>query len=66
MSRPVLIKARNGAASANVEAKYYYRPIPEAQMDAVTNKIDCPASADANGVLQYSSTATGFWQNPGY
>ncbi len=60
------VKARNGAASANIEAKYYYRPIPEAQMDAVTNKIDCPASADANGVLQYSSTATGFWQNPGY
>jgi hypothetical protein len=35
-------------------------------MEAVTNEISAPASQDGNGVLQYTSTAEGFWQNPGY
>jgi len=60
-----LVKARNAQAQA-IEAKHYYRPIPLSQMDACTNVISTPASADAKGVLQYTTTADGFWQNPGY
>ena len=60
------VQARNGDASANIEAKHYYRPIPEAQMMAVTNRTDKAVVQDANGVLQYSATDEGFWQNPGY
>ena len=59
------VKGRNAQAQA-VEAKHYYRPIPLSQMDACTNVIGAPASADANGVLQYTTTADGMWQNPGY
>jgi hypothetical protein len=60
------VKARNAEAKANVQAIHYYRPIPFAQMDACTNVISTPATQDANGVLQYNTTADGFWQNPGY
>ncbi len=60
------VQARNGDASANIEAKHYYRPIPEAQMMAVTNRVDKAVVQDANGVLQYNETDGGFWQNPGY
>lgn len=60
------VQARNGAASANVKPIHYYRPIPEAQMEACTNVTAVGATQDANGVLQYSATADGFWQNPGY
>ncbi len=59
------VKKYNAQASANISAHHYYRPIPEAQMEAVTNKIACPASASGD-VLQYSAVAEGFWQNPGY
>lgn len=46
------VKAYNAQASANIKDIHYYRPIPQAQMDAVTNK---------------STTAgSGFWQNDGY
>ena len=60
------VTARNAEAKANIKTIHYYRPIPLVQMDACTNVVDCPASQDANGVLQYSETAAGFWQNPGY
>ena len=60
------VQARNGDASANIEKKHYYRPIPEAQMEAVTNRSDKAVVQDANGVLQYNETDGGFWQNPGY
>jgi len=46
------VKAYNAQASANVSAYHMLRPIPQAQMDAVTN---------ASGV-----EGEGFWQNEGY
>jgi hypothetical protein len=60
------VKKYNAQASGNISTIHYYRPIPEAQMEGVTNTISAPASQDANGVLQYTTTADGFWQNPGY
>jgi starch-binding outer membrane protein, SusD/RagB family len=46
------VKAYNAQASGNIQTYHYYRPIPQAQIDAVTN---------------YSVTeGVGFWQNPGY
>ena len=60
------VKKYNGQAKANVAMQHYYRPIPEAQMDACTNVVNAPATQDGNGVLQYTTTAEGFWQNPGY
>ena len=60
------VKAYNGQGAANIAAKHYYRPIPEAEMISVTNEIAAPATQDANGVLQYNATAEGMWQNPGY
>ena len=36
------------------------------ELEAVTNRSDVNVPQDANGVLQYSSTAEGMWQNPGY
>lgn len=46
------VKAYNAQASGNIQETHYLRPIPQAQMDAVTNK---------------STTAgEGFWQNAGY
>ena len=32
------VKTRNAQAKANIAQKHYYRPIPQVQMDAVTNK----------------------------
>lgn len=32
------VRARNAQAKANIDTKHYYRPIPQVQMDAVTNK----------------------------
>jgi hypothetical protein len=46
------VKAYNAQGGANIKNFHYYRPIPQSQLDAVTNK---------------STTAgTGFWQNDGY
>lgn len=47
------VKAYNAQGAANVKDIHMLRPIPQAQMDAVTNKTD--------GV-----DPKGFWQNPGY
>ena len=60
------VKKYNGQAAGNIVVKHYYRPIPEAQMIAVTNEVSAPAQQDANGVLQYATASDGFWQNPGY
>jgi hypothetical protein len=60
------VKSYNAQGSANIDTKHYYRPIPEAQMEGVTNEISSAASQDSKGVLQYTTTADGFWQNPGY
>ena len=53
------IEKYNAQASTNVKADesskhFLYRPIPQAQIDAVTNY-----TGEAN-------STTGFWQNPGY
>ncbi|MDR2840338.1 MAG: RagB/SusD family nutrient uptake outer membrane protein [Paludibacter sp.] len=48
------VKERNAQASPNFDASIHYlRPIPQAQMDAVSNKSNAPAEGK-------------FWQNPGY
>jgi starch-binding outer membrane protein, SusD/RagB family len=47
------VKAYNAQASGQIKDIHYYRPIPQAQLDAVTNQT---SGADPNG----------FWQNPGY
>jgi hypothetical protein len=46
------VKAYNAQASANIQDFHLLRPIPQAQMDAVTNKSQ--------------TEGQGFWQNPGY
>ena len=46
------VKAYNAQASPNIQEIHYYRPIPQSQMDAVTNKS--------------TTVGQGFWQNPGY
>ena len=60
------IKKYNAQASGNIAVKHYYRPIPLSELEAVTNRSGENVPQDANGVLQYSSTAEGMWQNPGY
>jgi len=47
------VKAYNAQGAASVQDFHMLRPIPQAQMDAVTNKT---SAADPKG----------FWQNPGY
>ncbi len=47
------VKAYNAQGAANVQDFHMLRPIPQAQMDAITNKT--------SGV-----DPKGFWQNPGY
>lgn len=59
------VKAYNAQASANILEKHYYYPIPESQIEGVTNYADIAVS-QSNGVLQYTSTSESFWQNPGY
>ncbi len=46
------VKAYNAQGAANIQEFHYLRPIPQAQMDAVTNAS--------------KTVGTGFWQNPGY
>jgi len=60
------VKKYNAQASGNIAAKHYYRPIPLNELEAVTNRAEISVSQDANGVLQYTSTTDGMWQNPGY
>ena len=60
------VKAYNAQASGNIDVKHYYRPIPLSELEAVTNRASISVSQDANGVLQYTSTQDGMWQNPGY
>ena len=60
------VKKYNAQASGNIELKHYYRPIPLNELETVTNRTTTSATQDANGVLQYTSTAEGMWQNPGY
>lgn len=43
----------NGSARANIQPHHLLRPIPQPQMDAVTNRTSGP-------------DPDGFWQNPGY
>jgi hypothetical protein len=43
----------NGGASGNIESIHTLRPIPQTQMDAITNLTSGP-------------DPEGFWQNPGY
>ena len=47
------VKLYNGAAAPNIQAFHVMRPIPQPQMDAVTNKTSGP-------------DPEGFWQNSGY
>ena len=60
------VKAYNAQASGNIALKHYYRPIPLTELESVTNRTEAAVQQDAYGVLQYSSTAEGMWQNPGY
>jgi hypothetical protein len=60
------IKKYNAQASGNIAMKHYYRPIPLTELEAVTNRSGAVVAQDANGVLQYTSTADGMWQNPGF
>ena len=60
------VKAYNAQASGNIDVKHYYRPIPLSELESVTNRATISVSQDANGVLQYTSTQDGMWQNPGY
>ena len=46
------VKAYNAQASGQIKDFHYLRPIPQAQMDAVTNRSETPGQ--------------GFWQNQGY
>lgn len=61
------VKKYNAQASGSIDVKHYYRPIPSDQMAGVTNRIECPTTANSTtGVLNYTTAADGFWQNPGY
>ena len=55
----------NAQAAANIEERHYYYPIPESQIEGVTNYNGAQIS-QANGVLQYDSALENFWQNPGF
>lgn len=47
------VKAYNAQAAGQVKDDHYYRPIPQSQLDAITNLTSGP-------------DPEGFWQNPGY
>lgn len=59
------VKKYNAQAKGNVSEMHYYRPIPEAQIQGVTNYSDTKPSV-SNGVLNYTAEEQNFWQNPGY
>lgn len=59
------VKEYNAQASGTIKEMHYYRPIPEAQIQGVTNYSNISVSSQ-NGVLNYSSEDANFWQNPGY
>ena len=56
----------HGQAAGNINTYHYYRPIPEAELEACTNIVVFPGTIGADGVIQYTTTADGMWQNPGY
>jgi hypothetical protein len=60
------VKKYNAQASANIALKHYYRPIPNTEFEQVNNQGDAPCTQNADGVLNYTSAAETFWQNPGY
>jgi len=60
------VKSYNAQASANIAVKSYYRPIPNYELEVVTNRSDETYSQDGNGVIQYTTVSEGMWQNPGY
>jgi hypothetical protein len=47
------VQAYNGSAKNNIQAFHVLRPIPQPQMDAITNRTT-------------DNDPAGFWQNPGY
>ena len=47
------VQLYNGGAKANIQAFHILRPIPQPQMDAITNRTD-------------GTDPAGFWQNAGY
>ena len=47
------VQAYNGSAKNNIQPFHVLRPIPQPQMDAITNRTT-------------DSDPAGFWQNPGY
>lgn len=59
------VKAYNAQGKDNIDETHYYRPIPEAEIQGLTNYAATTVS-QSNGVLQYTSTSDSFWQNPGY
>ena len=60
------IKAYNAQGSANIALKHYYRPIPLSELETVTNRSSETVTQDDNGVLRYTATSDGMWQNPGF
>ncbi len=59
------VKAYNAQASGYISEYHYYRPIPESQLQSVTNYSSMTVS-QTNGVLNYTTEQENFWQNPGY
>lgn len=59
------VKKYNAQAKDKVSEMHYYRPIPEAQIQGVTNYSDTKPGV-SNGVLNYTAEDQNFWQNPGY
>jgi len=47
------VKKYNAQGAASIKEFHYYRPIPQAQLDAITNLVSAPGGE-------------GFWQNTGY
>ena len=65
------IKGRNAQASGNIALKHYYRPIPATEFALCGNKsaetfVQYPEGNEKEGVIQYNSTSSNFWQNPGF